>query len=349
MAPSIITVLITTYNYGRFLEEAIDSILAQEFPVERVQILVVDDGSTDDTSERVRKYGSRIEYFCKPNGGQASALNFGIGRARGEIICLMDADDLFLPVKLRRIADAFERAPELGMVYHQLEEWYVQTGEHRAREFVEVSGDIHKEPERFSLYLAQPTSAISFRRSALDRLTPIPEDIRMLADCYPVSLIPFVAPILALPEILSAYRIHGKNCFTTGEEHLPLAARMSRVQMWQTVIEAMRKWLASNGYTRKQPAVRSLLDRWSILLDREEFAVAGPGRVRFFGHLFKCYRHEFRSGSWGGALVTYLDAFGALIVGHKNFPRWHKRREELTRWVARMLPRTHGAPQFREK
>src|SRR5580765_2351203 len=77
-----ITVLITTYNYGQFIEEAIDSVLAQNFPVEKVEILVVDDGSTDDTRERVKKYGLHIEYFYKTNGGQASALNFGFSKAR---------------------------------------------------------------------------------------------------------------------------------------------------------------------------------------------------------------------------------------------------------------------------
>src|SRR6266436_367397 len=82
---ALITVLITTHNYGHFIEHAIDSVLSQDFPLEQVQILVVDDGSIDDTRDRVKKYGSRVEYFYKPNGGQASALNFGFAHARGEI------------------------------------------------------------------------------------------------------------------------------------------------------------------------------------------------------------------------------------------------------------------------
>src|SRR5271169_1494414 len=73
-----VTVVVDTYNYGHFIEEAVDSVLAQDFPPEQIEILVVDDGSADDTAVRVRKYGDRIQYFCKPNGGQASTLNFGI-------------------------------------------------------------------------------------------------------------------------------------------------------------------------------------------------------------------------------------------------------------------------------
>jgi glycosyltransferase involved in cell wall biosynthesis len=304
----------------------------------------VDDGSTDDTSERVSKYGSRIEYLYKPNGGQASALNLGIAKARGEIIALLDADDFFLPGKLARLEEAFQRDPALGMVYHRLQEWNMQNDERLDREFVPVSGDVHKEPDKFFLYTAQPTSCIAFRRSTLNPLLPIPEHILMLADCYLVSLIPFVAPILALPEFLAVYRIHGKNCYTTGEQQLHVETRKSRVKMWQTVINAMGQWLADNGYTKKQRPVRSLLDRWSILLEREEFTIRPPGRVRFFRHLFKCYRYELPLRSWRVVLITYLDALGALVVGHENFSRWHKRREDLTRWVRGLLRRIHGAP-----
>jgi len=70
-----ITVLIDTYNYGRYIEEAIESVLAQDFPAEEMEILVVDDGSTDDTRARVGKYADRVKYIYKKNGGQASAFN----------------------------------------------------------------------------------------------------------------------------------------------------------------------------------------------------------------------------------------------------------------------------------
>jgi glycosyltransferase involved in cell wall biosynthesis len=108
----LVTVLIDAYNYGRYVEEAIRSVLEQEFPVEQREILVVDDGSTDDTEERVRKFGDEVTYLRKSNGGQASAFNFGLARARGKIVVFLDADDYWLPGKLRRIAEEFERHPE---------------------------------------------------------------------------------------------------------------------------------------------------------------------------------------------------------------------------------------------
>jgi glycosyltransferase involved in cell wall biosynthesis len=204
MSAPLITVLINTYNYGRFVEEAIDSVLSQEFPLDQLEILVVDDGSTDDTQERVKKYGSRIRYLYKPNGGQASALNYGIERARGEIVALMDADDLFLPGKLTRVAEAFQENPALGMVYHPYWEWDMQTNARRDSPTRLISGDTRTAPDPFFFYVPHPTSCISLRRSFLGPLLPIPERIRMLADCYLVQLIPLLAPNLALPEPLVA-------------------------------------------------------------------------------------------------------------------------------------------------
>jgi glycosyltransferase involved in cell wall biosynthesis len=82
MKAPFFTVLIDTYNYGKYIEEAVSSALAQEFPAEEREILLVDDGSTDDTQERLGKFGEAIRYLRKPNGGQASAFNFGFEHAR---------------------------------------------------------------------------------------------------------------------------------------------------------------------------------------------------------------------------------------------------------------------------
>jgi len=304
-------------------------VLSQDFPQERVQIVVVDDGSTDDTSERVRKYGSRIEYFYKPNGGQASALNLGISKARGEILALLDADDFFLAGKLAWVVEAFQGDRNLGMVYHRFEELHIQNGERREWYFVGVSGDLHREPKKFEQYITPPTSVISFRRNTLKRLVPIPEEIRMVADCYLAALIPFVAPVLAIPEVLAIYRIHGSNAHRTSGQQVP---------RWQIVIAAMGKWLAENGYTRKLAPVRAMQNQWTIILEREEFAVTAPGRIRFFRHLLRCYRRQFPLMTWKLRLINGCNVLGSLVVGYAGFDRFDKRRENLTRWLRRASP-----------
>src|SRR5260370_7642971 len=116
MKAPFFTVLIDTYNYGEFIEEAISSALAQDFPASQREILVVDDGSTDDTRQRLLKYRGEILYLRKQNGGQASAFNYGFEQARGEVIALLDADDIFLPKKLQKVYKKFKPHPPPTMV-----------------------------------------------------------------------------------------------------------------------------------------------------------------------------------------------------------------------------------------
>src|SRR5260370_20983191 len=138
------TVLIDAYNYGEYVEEAVASAVAQDFPPEEREILVVDDGSTDDTHERLWKYGEAIRYLRKPNGGQASAFNFGFEHARREVIALLDADDVWLPGKLRRGHEKFERHPEAGIGYHRVHLWNRTTDISEATYFTPVSGPVHE-------------------------------------------------------------------------------------------------------------------------------------------------------------------------------------------------------------
>jgi len=341
----LITVLITTHNYGRFIEQAIDSVLAQEFPQDQVQTVVVDDGSTDDTAERMKKYGSRIEYFYKTNGGQASALNMGISKARGEIVALLDADDVFLPGKLAHVAEAFERNPAVGMVYHRLREWHVQTNESREWPFVPISGDFRETPDYFLSYYAQPASALSFRRTAISPLLPIPEAIRMLGDCFLASLIPLLSPIVALPEDLALYRMHGSNSYSTGKAQMSIESGKRRLQMWQVLIDAMRKWLLGAGYNEEQLVVRVFLDHWRFAFQAEAFVIRPPGRFRFFWFLL-LENHSLRGGqTWKFTAFRYMTALSALVVGYENrreVEEWRCRAvvkaEQLVRWFSRRRP-----------
>jgi|SRR5271157_1261519 len=337
MNSPLITVLITTYNYGRFIEQAIDSVLSQDFLPEQTQILVIDDGSTDDTSERVKKYGARIEYFCQPNGGQASALNFGFEKARGEIVALLDADDMFLPGKLARIAAAFRQDPALGMVYHCLQEWHMRTDRRPLYHFVSISGDLAAAPDQMFLFVPQPTSAISFRRSSLRPLLPIPERIRMMADCYLVALIPFLTPVLAVSEPLAIYRVHGANAYFSVDGQMPEEARRKRLQLWLIVVESMREWLAGHGYTTKLPVVRAFLDRWSLRIQEEEILLDSPARFRFFLFLLR-QNHAYRPlQTWRLTALNYLFAPSALLLGYDSVARFYERRGAAMKVVERLF------------
>lgn len=116
-----VSVIVTCYNYGHYLAGCLDSILAQTF--EDFEVIVVDDGSTDDTPHQIQPYLSRddrIQYIRTTNEGQASAKNTGIRNACGEFVAFLDADDLWHPEKLKKQLVLFEDS-SIGVVFSRME------------------------------------------------------------------------------------------------------------------------------------------------------------------------------------------------------------------------------------
>ncbi len=329
MSAPLVTVVMTTYNYGHFIEESIESVLSQDYPLDRRELVIVDDGSTDDTADRVRKYGSKIRYFFKPNGGQASALNLGFASARGEIIALLDADDYWLPGKMQRIVAEFQKKPEVGMVYHPFLEFDMETNERRKPYFRPVSGHFFGNKPEFFWYQLPGTST-AFRRKCLEPVFPIPEEIRMLADGYIDALLPLYSPVLAIPEYLAAYRFHGNNCFYADEQQMPAETRKARLQKWQVLIDAIRTALTERGFALDRPPLRPFLERLQLRQNRDQFILQPPGRFRFFRHLLlhnRCYGPHFSAHL---RYINYFNAFGALLTGYSRFYLLDQWRERFT-------------------
>jgi len=110
----LISVIIPVYNAADYLAPAIDSVLAQTYPA--IEIIVIDDGSTDGSTEVSRLYTEKIRYIRQTNQGVSAARNRGILEARGEYIAFLDADDTFFPDKITRQMEVFDRYPEVGGV-----------------------------------------------------------------------------------------------------------------------------------------------------------------------------------------------------------------------------------------
>jgi glycosyltransferase involved in cell wall biosynthesis len=104
----LVSAIIPTYNRAHIICEAVDSALAQTYP--RVEVIVVDDGSKDDTLARLQQYGNRIHVVTQANAGAAAARNRGIAEARGELIAFLDSDDIWLAEKTERQVDLLQRA-----------------------------------------------------------------------------------------------------------------------------------------------------------------------------------------------------------------------------------------------
>lgn len=318
MNAPFITVLIDAFNYGHFIEQAVDSVLAQDFPREQREILVVDDGSTDDTAERLKKYGDAIRYLWKSNGGQASAFNFGFEHARGDIIALLDADDLWLPQKLRRVSEVFEQNPETGMIYHRTHLWTEGGQLEEDSYFAEISGRVPESRVSLLRYAMVATSCLAFRRNELNKLLPVPEALRSQADAYLTALVIFIAPVFALPEFLAKYRIHGANLFQASANGPSRSALLNRLAMRQALASEIRAWLDRNLYDLNSRDLRAYLKQWTKAQELDQFAIHAPGRWMYFRHLFEYPRIYREIMSTRHRLYSYLRAFSALILGYHH-------------------------------
>ena len=110
-----VSVVIPAFNAARFLPDALESVFQQTFT--DYEVVVVDDGSTDDTAQLVNRYGNRMRYFFQENAGVSRARNRGIRESAGKYIAFLDADDVWLPTKLARQVERFRQRPALGMVF----------------------------------------------------------------------------------------------------------------------------------------------------------------------------------------------------------------------------------------
>ena len=122
-----ISVVIPTYNSAAFVVSAVESVLRQE--LEPAEIIVVDDGSTDDTARVLGPYRRSIRYITQPNSGPAVARNRGVGAAQSDWIAFLDADDVWMPHKLRRQLECMKENPRAGLIHSAFLDWDNRTGE----------------------------------------------------------------------------------------------------------------------------------------------------------------------------------------------------------------------------
>ncbi|HEY1854921.1 MAG TPA: glycosyltransferase family 2 protein [Solirubrobacterales bacterium] len=221
-----VDVVIDNFNYGRFLAAAIESALAQTHPVTRV--IAVDDGSTDHSLEVLRGYADRVEVVLKENGGQASALNAGFERCRGDVVIFLDADDLLHPEAVARAAAALAAAPSAAKAQLRMEVVDAEgrpTGELKPPPRLPMpSGDLRRAELAYPFDLAWlPTSANAFRTEQLRAIMPIPTDgYRVGADWYLIHLSTLLGGVATVEEVSCAYRVHGDNNYEPQAAELDL-------------------------------------------------------------------------------------------------------------------------------
>lgn len=316
--PPLFTALIDTYNQGRFIEEAIESVLAQDFPQNEIEIIVVDDGSTDDTAERVKRFGDRIRYIWKPNGGQASALNAGFAAAHGEIVAMLDADDLWLRHKLSRIAEEFEEHPTVQLVCHPNLYSYPDKPDCVPEgQFQPMLGDISRSGIALMQYGRFGTSGMVLRRCAGDKVFPIPETLVVYADTFVVMIAPFLLYISAINECLTKYRHHGDNQTSfAAKDH---QRQMRRWTYFKKGVEESVGRLQKEGVDLQRLEVKSFLERYRLVINDFRFQFDPPGRIEFLRH--NRDHNRLYGSDWGRPYAIFRDltAVCGFILGFGTF------------------------------
>jgi glycosyltransferase involved in cell wall biosynthesis len=208
MAP-LISCIVPVFNGEKYLSEALESILKQTYgPIE---IIVVDDGSTDGTGAVAARYGKRIRYLKQPNAGEAAARNRGLSMAQGEFVALLDADDLWHPEKIARQIVECQEKPEIDFCFTAFQNFWIPE---LAAEAQRYQGSSLSQPQ-----FAWSTSTLLARRSVFAQFGRFVDDGSLTAGSE--SMIWFLrahedgAVTAVLPEVMMYRRIHTANCSRT--------------------------------------------------------------------------------------------------------------------------------------
>jgi hypothetical protein len=298
------SIVISSYNYGRFLPDAIDSALGQTYA--HTEVIVVDDSSTDHSREVITSYGERVQPVWKDNGGQASALNTGYRASRGEVVFFVDSDDLLLPTAVEKALPLFAD-PRVAKVHWSI--WTVDDKGQRTGDAIMPvlpEGDLREAVIRDGPYgyLWPDTTGNAWARRFLESVLPMPEEeFRTCPDLYLCGLAPLFGIIGRIPEPQGCWRSHSQNQSVSHpfEERLRAGLRreafcfnaLSRCCQNAGITPDLGRWRANAWWhqvDRALGAITSLVGPGDafILVDQDSWGagpvLAGRRRIPFLEH-----------------------------------------------------------------
>jgi glycosyltransferase involved in cell wall biosynthesis len=285
-AGRLASIVITSYNYAKYLPTCIESALAQTHPW--TEVIVVDDGSTDDSRRLIREYGGQIVPVLKKNGGQASAINAGYRISQGEVILFTDSDDVLHPAA---VATAMDLVRGDAVKAHWPLEVITEEGKPVGRSHPVPplgSGDLRQRALTIcpTSYRRPPTSGNAWSRAFLDQVLPIPErEFRVSPDYYLSALAPLYGPIAAHADRLGAWRLHARNA-SFAQAYEAMVTRDYRLA--EAGLECAASHCARLGLTPNPSAWRSdsyehklyyaMHDVISVMPEGQQFALADAGQ-----------------------------------------------------------------------
>jgi glycosyltransferase involved in cell wall biosynthesis len=290
MTTKTVSVVVTNYNYSRFLNDAIRSALKQSCPA--LEVVVVDDGSTDESPAVIAAWGDRIVPVLKDNGGQASAFSAGFNAASGDIIIFLDSDDLLFPHAVEDVAALFDARDVVRA------QWYLEAIDSKGHRLGKlqpeeelVDGDLRLRMAEYGpgAVPTPPTSGNAWSRWFLGQCLPMPEaEYRISADFYLVQISTAFGSIRTCSRPLAALRLHRSNSYSA----LPLEEKNRNDQVrYEDMCRRLggymhdldlavdpRTWTERSGWYKRMTRLDKSLERVRMLVPAgETFALADDG------------------------------------------------------------------------
>jgi glycosyltransferase involved in cell wall biosynthesis len=234
MGDPLVSTVITAYNSAAFLPETLNSVFRQSY--RNYEVIVVDDGSTDDTEKALAPYKDRISYRYQKNRGPSAARNAGIAAARGDYIAFLDGDDLWTPDKLRLQVDFMEQNPPIGLLFSDMEEFDDGTtlcGSLLERSLFRseliASGRVADAARKLLVEDFIPTSTVLIRKECLAQTALFDENLYFAEDRELWLRFTALFPIAVLPVVVGRKRVHGANLTKKSAEQTLRA----RIGIWE--------------------------------------------------------------------------------------------------------------------
>jgi glycosyltransferase involved in cell wall biosynthesis len=325
----LVTALVDTYNHERYIEQALVSVSEQGLSPAELEIVVVDDGSSDKTPSIIQKFTPRVKHLRKKNGGQASAFNAGFAEAHGLIVAPLDGDDWWAKGKLVTVLKALEQHPEVSAVSHAYYEVHEKTGEMRLcgpteAEFLNLTTREAARAAREHWHFLI-MGALTVRRRVLERVMPIPEVLVFSAD-GPIATAAMTMGVQVLPQPLSYYRFHADNLNVVDE--LDRAKLRRRLEIGAAMADVCYPMLIQMGVSRE--CVAELLDPLFIYANRTLLRSFGGSRLKTFRTEMRIFQSQFINPRIGYLLYKYLVVGPAmLLLPPRKFYKlvdWYARR-----------------------
>lgn len=317
----LVTVLIDTFNHEGFIERAIQSVLDQTCDMSQVEVIVVDDGSTDATSAKLAAFGDKIQVLRKPNGGQASAFNHGIAQARGKYLATLDGDDWWREDKLAQVLAVMGADEEVGFVGHAI----METDGHGKERLVAPAGRVEFRFDgaagagcfvKHRCFMG--TSRMAGRTELFKRLLPVPEALVVEADEYFFTLAPALMKAVILPEPLCFYRLHGGNLYQFAGYDPKRLRTKSRVH--SCLAETIPAWLDKLQVAPEARAV--VLDPVMTEARRLKLAAFGGWPGSALGVEWHLWQQQRAAGEAGKLWVKLLMLCLAAVMPGAAFYRF---------------------------